>query len=397
MKKINMKKTVSTILIAAMLASGAGSAFAFTPSATYDPKCIDIRHLNDLHLIQLPEKSGQKVCGCKTCEVSVMTYDMLTEYINLQLDRLEDTDFMIIGNIRNMIKEQTNQVITEDVILFTNSARAVLSPFLPKIGKIIGIALVGAETLAWIYFNYQSRKFEIKVMEGKNKIKNTKAILRYMKAGIESKNYLRGNVYLSSMNNQAGGMDALGRFEYHEGITPCAYCDEAYFDKVKEHIDVALKKIEKGDFSTHEKFKPDDAKLTEATEIRKVAIPTAIITEVLEIAIATKILDANKIAEFLRNKVKDLSFEDALEMGKTLLDDLLSGNWKNFFTKSGPAFVTFILGRRAIKDDEKKTKNTDSSGKAKEKSRNAKNSESQGEKIKLDVPNVSLPTSAPAA
>lgn len=392
-----MKKIISAVLVSAILMVGVGNVFAFTPSATYDPNCIDIRNLEDARLIKFPEEKGKKVCGCKTCEVTVMTYDMLIPYINLQTRELSNSDDAIIRNIKSMIQEQTKQVITEDIILFTNSARAVISPFLPKTGKIIGIAVVGAESLAWIYFNYQSRKFEIKVIEGKNKIENTKTILEYMKSGIEAKNYLRGNAFLASMDNQYDAMDALGRFDRYEGVTyDNTTYGEDYFNKVKEQVDIALKKIENGYYSKHKAFKPDDKTLNDAKEIRKVGIAANIIAEAFEVATLTKVVDAEKIAEFLKSRVANLSKEDALEIGKTLKDDLLSGNWKNILKKSGPGVITFIMGK-TINDEKKDEKNNkENTEKSQESSVSEKvevkakeSNNLTNEKIQLDISNDS--------
>ena len=183
MKKINMKKTVSTVLIAAMLASGAGSAFAFTPSATYDPKCIDIRNLNEKRWVSFPKKPGQKVCGCKTCQVDVMTFDKIPEYLDKVQQELKELDQDI----------RTNK-----------------------------------------------NKTSIEKMEDCNKAVNIVTILNFMKGDIEAKNYLFGNTYLCTRNNQAGGMDAFGRFERHEGITYNTEYYEKYFNSLIPKINEIL-------------------------------------------------------------------------------------------------------------------------------------------------------------
>ena len=73
-----MKKTVSTVLIAAMLASGAGSAFAWVPTDLDDPKCINLKNFGNG-----PQKivKGRKFCGCKTFEFTAITYDKLDDYL----------------------------------------------------------------------------------------------------------------------------------------------------------------------------------------------------------------------------------------------------------------------------------------------------------------------------
>ena len=179
-----MKKTVSTVLIAAMLASGAGSAFAWVPSDRNDPKCIDIRNLNSERQISLPKKPGKKVCGCKTCEVYVMTFDKIPEYLK---------------KIKQELKELDQDIRTNE------------------------------------------NKTSIEKMEDCNKAVNISSILSYMKADIEAKNYLRGgNVYLATMNNRYDGIDVLGRTDYVEGITYDTEYDEKYFNNLIPQINGIL-------------------------------------------------------------------------------------------------------------------------------------------------------------
>ena len=178
-----MKKAISTILVAAMLASGAGSAFANVPSDTDDPKCIDIRNLNEKRWFSFPKKPGHKVCGCKTCEVDVMTFDKIPEYLK---------------KIQQELKELDQDIRTNE------------------------------------------NKTSIEKMEHCNKAVNISSILSYMKTGIEFQNYLRGNVYLATMNNAYNDIDSFGRFERHEGITYDTEYDEKYFNNLIPQINGIL-------------------------------------------------------------------------------------------------------------------------------------------------------------
>ena len=181
-----MKKTVSTVLIAAMLASGAGSAFAWVPSDRNDPKCIDIRNLNSERQISLPKKPGKKVCGCKTCEVYVMTFDKIPEYLK---------------KIKQELKELDQDIRTNE------------------------------------------NKTSIEKMEDCNKAVNISSILSYMKAGIEYQNYLNKNYYLISMNNSYNDMGAIGTFAKKEGLTypDSKKYNEDYFKDQIPKIDEILK------------------------------------------------------------------------------------------------------------------------------------------------------------
>lgn len=76
-----MKKFISSILILSMAAIGASNTFAVLPSDRNDPKCIDIRNLADERIIEYPN-NGKKVCGCRTCEITAMTYDQMIDYVD---------------------------------------------------------------------------------------------------------------------------------------------------------------------------------------------------------------------------------------------------------------------------------------------------------------------------
>ena len=185
-----MKKAISTVLVAAMLASGAGNAFAVAPTDIEDPKCIDTGNLNEKRWVSFPKKPGQKVCGCKTCEVDVMTFDKIPEYLDKVQQELKELDQDI----------RTNK-----------------------------------------------NKTSIEKMEDFNKAVNISSILSYMKTGIEFQNYLRGNVYLATMNNAYNDIDSFGRFERHEGITYDTEYDEKYFSSLISQIDKILKNRDRED------------------------------------------------------------------------------------------------------------------------------------------------------
>ena len=179
-----MKKAISTILVAAMLASGAGSAFAVAPTDIEDPKCIDTRNLNEKRWVSFPKRPGQKVCGCKTCEVDVMTFDKIPEYLD---------------KVQQELKELDQDIRTNE------------------------------------------NKTSIEKMEDCNKAVNISSILRHMKADIEAKNYLHGgNVYLATMNNRYDGIDVLGRTDYVEGITYNTEYYEKYFNNLIPKINGIL-------------------------------------------------------------------------------------------------------------------------------------------------------------
>lgn len=101
-----MKKVISAVLVAAMLATGAGNAFAYTPSDTNDPKCIDIRKLNEKRWIFLPEKKGKKVCGFKNCKIDIITFDKMPEYLQNLQKELQELDQDIRTNENKSVIEK---------------------------------------------------------------------------------------------------------------------------------------------------------------------------------------------------------------------------------------------------------------------------------------------------
>ena len=201
-----MKKAISTVLVAAMLASGAGSTFAYTPSDTNDPKCIDIRNLNEKRWISLPEKPGKKVCGFKNCNVDVITFDKMPEYLQ---------------NLQKELKELDQDIRTNE------------------------------------------NKSVIEKMADCNRAAGIKIALNYMKADIEAKNYLYGNYYLTSMNNYYNDFDSIGMFAQKDGITysfPEKY-NEAYFSSMIPQIDKILENREAEDILNEKYFKAMEPKL----------------------------------------------------------------------------------------------------------------------------------------
>ena len=178
-----MKKAISTVLVAAMLATGAGNAFAWVPSDTDDPKCIDIRNLDEKRIIQYPDK-GKKVCGCKTCEVAAMTFDKLEEYIS---------------KIEKEMSELDEDIRTND------------------------------------------KKWSTQKLHDLNKVAGRELALRYMSSDIAAKNYKDGNYYFVAMNYDVGEADAIGTFAKKEGIEYNAEYDETYFNEIKDRIKNILK------------------------------------------------------------------------------------------------------------------------------------------------------------
>lgn len=402
-------------MIAAMLASGAGSAFAWVPSERNDSKCIDIRNLGDEGIVALPTKQGKKVCGCKTCKVVAMTYDMMIPYVDSRINALSKIDGTIIKNIQYKINSNANEITALNIVLFTDSARAVITRFLPGFkAKAIGNGVLGLiiaiEGCFLIYFDHQRRKYEIQALEGENEIINTESALRYMKAGIEAKNYEGRNYYFVSMNNQYDMPDAIGTFAKKQGLTypnPERF-NEEYFNDVKEHIDVVLNKIESGDFNTHESFDPDKTKLNKNLDtLVKVAIPTVVLAEIFETLTLTKVVDLNYIKARLEEEVKNLSPDTAMKVAK-IIKALYKGKFLKAFNKLGSMVYFYILG-----DKHDKTQKLEDSGETEpevnienntSKSTTEKDIEELGKfdnlskgKVKLDLPNVSLPKSAVVA
>ena len=182
-----MKKTVSTVLIAAMLASGAGSAFAWVPSDTDDPKCIDIRKLNEKRMIEYPIKEGKKICGCKTCEVAAMTFDKLEEYIS---------------KIEKEMSELDEDIRTND------------------------------------------KKWSTQKLHDLFKVSNRDSTLKTMKNNIQAKNYKDSNYYFVATNYGVGEAGALGFFAKQEGIEYADEYGDEYFNKLKNRIKNILKERE---------------------------------------------------------------------------------------------------------------------------------------------------------
>lgn len=427
-----MKKIISTILITVILATGTGSAFANVPMETSDPKCIDTSELGSKRLIEMPAP-GKKVCGCKTCKVTIMTYDKMIPYIDGRIQLLANTDKAIIKNIQYKINATAGEITALNVVLFTNSARAAISPFLHGKAKLIGNIAVGVviavEGCFLLYYDHQRRKYEIQALEGENEIANTEIALRYMKADIEAKNYLYGNYYLISMNNQYDKPDSIGTFAKKEDLVypDATRYDDEYFKKVKEHIDVVLDKLEKGDFSTYKDFNPDKTHLDGSLDILKtLAIPITIITEAIELMSETKVIDTQKVINFLQSKVKNLSVEDAKQI-IDVIKYLYQGKYKKAIKKVGNIMFFHIAGNKQEAKNEAKSETlaeSDTETKSKDESNfiveeksktmevntpelfkdnsnseknNEKFKELQVERIKLDVPNVGLPTATPAA
>lgn len=344
-----MKKIISAALVAAIFATGSGSAFANVPMNTSDPKCIDITELGSKRLIEMPAP-GKKVCGCKTCKVSLMTYDKMIPYVDSRMQLLANTDKAIMRNIQYKIDGTAGEINVLNVVLFTDSARAVISPFLHGKVKLVGNIAVGVviagESCCLLYYDHQRRKYEIQALEGKNEIANTKIALSYMKAGIEAKNYIGRNYYFVSMDNRYDRPDAIGTFAKKDDLMyPDAekYNDE-YLNQVKEHIDIVLEKIENGDFSTYKNFNPDRTRFDDNLKLLKtVAIPTVVLTELFELMSEQKIVDRVSIIKFLKDKVKNLSRQD-IEQIVDIIECLYQGKYTKAIKRTGKYVLFHVLG-----------------------------------------------------
>ena len=293
---------------------------------------------------------GKKVCGCKTCKVSLMTYDKMIPYVDSRMQLLANTDKAIMRNIQHKIDATAVEINVLNVVLFTDSARTVISPFLHGKVKLIGNIAVGvviaAEGCFLFYYDHQRRKYKIQALEGENEIANTEIALRYMQADIEAKNYLYGNYYLISMDNKYDKPDSVGTFAQKDALVyPDAekYNDE-YFNQVKEHIDIVLEKIEHGDFSTYKNLNTDKTKLDENLKVLKTAaIPTVVPTELFELMSEQKIVDKVSIIKFLKDKVKNLSRHN-IEQFVDIIECLYQGKYKKVIKKTGK-YVLFHIPR----------------------------------------------------
>ena len=124
MNKI-VKKIIAASLCAATIAPHSSiTAKAWTPTDYEDYKCIDLRGLNEKRNISLPEKIGQKVCGCKTCTVDAVAYEKIGDYIS----KLEN-EFKILakeedslecrvkmGNLKSVLSSISRQIEDRDFI-----------------------------------------------------------------------------------------------------------------------------------------------------------------------------------------------------------------------------------------------------------------------------------------
>ena len=191
-----------------------------------------------------------------------------------------------------------------------------------------------------------------------NKLNNIKIVLRYMSSDIAAKNYKDGNYYFISTNYGVGEADAIGTFAKKEGIKYNAEYDETYFNKIKEHADNILKAIDDDSFFEHKTHEYNKTLNDTVKTVKKIVIGTNLVTKGVSLAKKNG-WDLTKIKEWLKKKGETEDLDEKAESIKELTDsdyiDVLSNSEKN----------------------------------------NEKYNASK--KVKLDVPNVSLPTSAPAA
>lgn len=248
-----MKKTISLVLVAAIMLTGIGNAFAYTPFNTDDPKCIDIGALNKKRWIVLPEKSGKKVCKCKTCEVTAITYDKLDEYVNNAEKEMKELD----DDIRTNVKK-------------------------------------------WTYQKLQDL----------NKVANRELALRYIKSDIDAKNYNAGNYYFVSTNYGIGERDSIGGCASRDDVKYDGKYDDAYFNKIKNRIDEILEARKDEYNKDREAYFEMSSKLDD----RESKIPVFLI---LGITFASGLIGAgiaavtNKIEQAKENKNTEVKTKDA--------------------------------------------------------------------------------------
>ena len=294
-----MKKFISLILILAMASVGASSAFAWVPSDTDDPKCIDIRKLNEKRMIEYPIKEGKKICGCKTCEVAAMTYDQIIDYVdNTLIQKLDISDDAIINFIEKNLAADAITELSETVVLFTDSFREKLCSKFPNVGKkVIGAILIGGAVIG-IISTVVGNHYSTKSLMEKNKIRNIDSILKTMKNNIQARNY-----YFVSTNYGVGDAGALGFFAKKEDINYSTEYGDEYFKKVEEHIDAILKATESDSFFEHKTHEYNKTLNDTVKTIKKVAIGTDLLSKGVSLAKKNG-WDLNKIKEWLKSKVK---------------------------------------------------------------------------------------------
>lgn len=248
----------------------------------------------------------------------------------------------------------------ETVVLFTDSFREKLCSKFPKAGKkIIGAILAGGAVVGLISSIVENH-YSSKALMEKNKLNNTKRVLRHMSSDIAAKNYKGGNYYFVSTNYGVGEADAIGTFAKKEGIKYNVEYDDTYFNKIKEHADNILKTIDDESFFKHKTYEYNKTLNNTIKTVKKIAIGADLLAKGVSLA-KKHGWDLNKIKEWLKKQGETEDLDEKAESIKELTDsnyiDVLSNLEKN----------------------------------------NEKFKELQVEKIKLDVPNVGLPTATPAA